>query len=256
MPPIIALLLLFLGFGVVMAIIQALDMAVTWINNFIASIGGWNTVWTIAAAVVVLTVVFRYLHIQDRKRRKVRALPNEVDELLRSAADGYDRARAHLQEAVDELAAERSSLFWDQMQECHTATDSCTNALLRAGAGIEWYNQDAPRYGLKEPPALGAIPARAAEDVIGLLEDITTLTNEALAKPAFAMVYEQRRAAAAILDMQAQAHADVQADLQRILASSERTAEAAAAAAVEARRARRTAKAAKEASKRAAGDWF
>ncbi len=106
---------------------------------------------------------------------------------------------------------------------------------------IEEYNDGAPGHKLK-PAEIDPVPQQALSRTLDLLREQVKITQDALAVPVFANIYEQRRTAAQLREQQAQADVAATATLQQILEETEHTAESAD-------RARR-------ASKRAAGDWF
>ncbi len=106
---------------------------------------------------------------------------------------------------------------------------------------IDRYHDEAPGHKLK-PTEIDPVIQQALNRTLNLMREQATITLDALAVPAFANIYEQRRAAAQLREQQAEADEAVVATLQQILEKAEHTAESA-------ERARR-------AFKQAAGDWF
>ena len=226
------------------------------IGKGVQAIGGAETLVTIGGGGLLVWIVGGYLLGRAREARKARAMPGEVAVLVLEAADEYARGAMALKQAIAEVEAQRAPLFWDQIQECDAAAEACSKRLVEAKELREQYRKLARRHGLEEAPPEAAIPEQAATDTLNLLDAVAATARESLAIPAFAMVYEQRRAASMMVDMQAQAHDEIRAGLQTVLEVSGAAASSAAAAATAARDAQRASKDARRASERAAGDWF
>ncbi len=241
MPPIIALFLLAFIAGLVMMAVEFVVNVATAVDAFVAGIGGWYVAAAISAGLIVLMVLLVRSGRQSERRDLLRAIPGRVDGRIAEAAAEYHQAADALKQAVAELDAKRAPTFWDRIEAAETALADCAGILLETEQMIEEYNAEAPGHKLK-PPEIDPVPQQALSRTLDLMREQVKITQDALAVPVFANIYEQRRAAAQLREQQAEADEAVMATLQQTLEETEHTAESAD-------RARR-------ASKRAAGDWF
>ncbi len=241
MPPIIAIFILGSIAGLIMMAVEFVVNVATAIDAFVADIGGWYVAAAISAGLIVLMVLLVRSGRQSERRDLLRAIPHQVDGRIAEAAAEYHQAADALKHAVAELDAKRAPTFWDWIEAAEAALAECAGILLETEQMIEEYNDEAPGHKLK-PTEIDPVPQPALSRTLDLMREQVKITQEALAVPVFANIYEQRRAAAQLREQQAEADEAVMATLQQILEETEHTAESAD-------RARR-------ASKRAAGDWF
>ena len=241
MPPIIAIFILGSIAGLIMMAVELVVNVAAAIDAFVADIGGWYVAAAIGAGLIVLLVMLVRSGRQSERRDLLRAIPHQVDGRIAEAAAEYRQAADALKQAVAELDAKRAPLFWDRIEAAGTALAECAEILLETEQMIDRYNDEAPGHKLKIP-AIDPVPREALSRTVDLMREQARITQDALAVPVFASIYEQRRAAAQLREQQAQADAAMMTTLEQILEETEHTAESADHA--------------RRASKRAAGDWF
>ena len=239
--PIIWLFVIAFVVGVIMMVVEFVQAVAEGIDARVADIGGWYVAAAFGAGLILLLIVMVRSGKRSERRDFLRAVPHQIDGRIAAAGAEYRRAAEALERAAEELAANRAPLFWDEIGAAETALNECAGTLLETEQMVDLYNREAPAHKLKIPE-LDPVPPQALSRTLDLAGEQLGITQNALAIPAFASVYEQRRAAAQLREQQAHANAELMTALEQIRDEAERSAD--------------SAEGARRASKRAAGDWF
>lgn len=239
--PIIWLFVIAFVVGVIMMVVEFVQAVAEGIDARVAEIGGWYVAAAFGAGLILLLIVLVRSGKRSERRDFLRAVPHQIDGRIAAAGAEYRRAADALDRAAAELAANRAPLFWDEIGAANTALNACAETLMETDRMIEEYNDEAPGHKLKITE-LDPVPPQALSRTLDLAGEQLGITQNALAIPAFASVYEQRRAAAQLGELQALANQEIMTTLEQLREETERTAD--------------SAEGARRASKRAAGDWF
>lgn len=219
----------------------------------------------LAGAIALIVVIARRQgraqatpHAPEDTIEKKRRLLEEVHSAREAIEQALDEARAALATAHDELDSARAPPFWDALDHAEHLLDHCVDAHERANAAAREYERLAATQSdpYEHDPSLRWDPEGIYRTLIQAIHELIETSNTALTIDVFAIVYEQRRQGARLLQalramhggletlhqQQAQMREEMHQDLHQVMKS--------------ARAAERTAAKARSAAKRAAGDWI